>query len=141
MDGETVVDSGYRKITLDELAMIQPGMARLMPEIGTRIWKLYYAAQAQNWPLARFQLKEAIKLMELGAFVRPKYEENMAKFIAEDCEPVQQAIEARDLAAFDSAYAAMVEQANAYHAVYDKPFLRWKTPESPPPDVDLTPRE
>ncbi|MHB8670371.1 MAG: hypothetical protein ACYDAD_07405 [Acidimicrobiales bacterium] len=138
---EIVIDTGKgRKLTLDELGAILPGMARIMPEVALRIWKLYYAGLAANWPLARFQLKEAINLMEIGSFVRPKYEDNMHKFIEEDAGPVSRAIEAKDVAAFEEAFARMIEQANAYHEVYDKGFLRWKVPETPPPDLDFTPR-
>ncbi len=110
-----------------------------MPEIGSRIWKCYYAGKAQNQPLARFQLKEAVNLMEMGAFVRPKYDENMHKFIAEDLEQVKQAIEASDWDKFETAFQNMVDQANGYHALYDKPWLRWKVPDEPPPDLDMTP--
>ena len=35
---------------------------------------------------------------------------------------------------------AMVDAANAYHDVYDKPFLKRKIPDQPPPDLDMTPR-
>ena len=136
-----VVNTGKSTLTLDELGSIQPGMARIMPEIGVRIWKCYYAAQARNWPLARFQLKEAVNLMQVGVIVRPKYTDNMMLFIEEQCEAVMTAIGAKDLDAFNAAYATMVEQANAYHALYDKPWLRWKTPDMPPPDLDLTPLE
>jgi hypothetical protein len=72
--------------------------------------------------------------------VRPKYEENMTKFIAEDVEQVKQAIEAKDWDKFETAFHAMVDQANAYHELYDKEFLRWKIPDEPPPDLDMTPR-
>ncbi len=102
MTDEILVDNGKRTMTLDELGMTQPGLARIMPEVSIRIWKLYYAGKARNWPLARFQLKEAINLMEVGAFVRPKYEVNMAKFIDEDAGPVGKAIEAGDWDAFDA---------------------------------------
>jgi hypothetical protein len=34
----------------------------------------------------------------------------------------------------------MVDAANAYHDVYDKSFLKWKIPDQPPPDLDMTPR-
>ena len=44
---------------------LQPGLARIMPEVGDRTWKLYYAAQAENWPLAAFQAKEIRGLMDL----------------------------------------------------------------------------
>ena len=65
--------SGKRDMAVDEIAMIQPGLGRLMPEIGHRTWKLYYAGKAENWPNALYQLKEAKKLFETGAFTRPKH--------------------------------------------------------------------
>jgi hypothetical protein len=136
-----IVDTGKSTLSLDELAAIQPGLARIMPEISVRIWKCYYAGKAKNQPLARFQLKEAVDLMEIGAFVRPKYQDNMAKFISEQVEQVKQAIESADWDKFETAFHNMVEQANAYHELYDKPFLRWKIPDQPPPDLDMTPRQ
>ena len=30
--------------------------------------------------------------------------------------------------------------ANAYHELKEKPYIRWKLPETPPPDMDLKPR-
>jgi hypothetical protein len=111
-----------------------------MPEIGNRVWKLYYAAQAKNWPLAKFELTEAKKLMELGALTRPKYEENLGKFIEEQVKPMMAALESENLETFNEAFEKSVEQANAYHELYDKPFLRWKVPTQAPPDLDLTPR-
>jgi hypothetical protein len=141
MDDPIRVDTGKgRRMTLDELGRTLPGLARIMPEVGARIWKLYYAGKAENWPLARFQLSEAVTLMKLGAFMRPKYEEAMARFIDEDVTPVRLAIDARDVAAFEAAFHRMVERANDYHDLFQKPFLRWRIPEFPPPDLDMTPR-
>ncbi len=129
-----------RKLTGEDLAVMQPGLARLMPEIGNRFWKLYYAAQAKNWPLAKFQLKEAKKLMELGALTRPKYERDLRKFIEKRVTPVMAALEREDLEEFNEEFKESIEEANAYHESYDKPFLRWKVPAQAPPDLDLTPR-
>ena len=129
-----------RSLTGEDLAAIQPGLARLMPEIGNRVWKLYYAAQAKNWPLAKFQLKEARKLMELGALTRPKYEKDLGKFIEKRVMPMMGALESENLEKFNEEFEKTVEQANAYHEAYDKPFLRWKVPAEPPPDLELTPR-
>ena len=129
-----------RKLTGEDLAVMQPGLARLMPEIGNRVWKLYYAAQAKNWPLAKFQLKEARKLMELGALTRPKYEKDLGKFIEKRVTPMMAALESENLEKFNAAFEKSIEQANAYHELYDKPFLRWKVPAHAPPDLDLTPR-
>jgi hypothetical protein len=129
-----------RKLSGDQLAAMQPGLARLMPEIGDRVWKLYYAAQAKNWPLAKFQLKEAKKLMELGALTRPKYEKSLGQYVEKQITPMMAALEAEDLERFNREFDVAVEEANAYHEAYGKPFLRWKLPSQPPPDLDLTPR-
>ncbi len=138
---EVEFDNGQgRKLTGVDLAAMQPGLARLMPEIGNRVWKLYHAAQAKNWPLAKFQLKEAQKLMELGALTRPKYQKTLGKFIEDHVKTMMAALESENLETFNLAFEKSVEQANVYHELYDKPFLRWKVPAEPPPDLDLTPR-
>lgn len=135
-----IVDTGKGQFSLDELGPLMPGMAEIMPRVGERIWKCYYAGKAHNQALARFQLKEAVNLMEKGAFLRPKYTENMDKFITTELGAVAKTIESEDWDAFEMAFREMVNQANAYHDLYDKPFLRWKIPDEPPPDLDMTPR-
>ena len=139
-DHEHVIDTGKGTFTLDDLGPLMPGMAEIMPLVGGRIWKCYYAGQAHNKALAAFQLKEAVNLMEKGAFLRPKYVDNMDKFITEEVAAVRKAIDSEDWEGFETAFAAMVDAANAYHELYDKPYLRWKIPEAPPPDLDMTPR-
>ena len=69
--------------SLSDLGHLLPGMAEIMPLVGERIHKCYYAGKAGNKVLARFQLAEAVNLMEKGSILRPKYTENMDKFIAE----------------------------------------------------------
>ena len=143
-DDKTIKDvavwSGHREMTLEDIAVIQPGLGRIMPEIGARTWKLYYAAKAGNWPLAKFQAKEIRGLMELGTFTRPKYEDNLNQFLDENWKPLEDAVAREDFAAVESAFHKAVEAANAYHELRDKPYIRWKLPDSPPPDLDLTPR-
>lgn len=134
------IDTGKGEFALSELGHLMPGMAEIMPLVGGRIWKCYYAGQAHNKPLARFQLSEAVNLMEKGSFLRPKYAENMEKFLNEEVAAVSKAIESEDWDGFETAFAAMVDAANAYHEVYDKGFLRWKVPSEAPPDLDFTPR-
>jgi hypothetical protein len=139
-DHDHIIDTGKSHLTLEELGHVQPGMARVMPEVGSRIWKCFYAGKAKNKPLAAFQLKEAVNLMEMGVLLRPKYTDNMYKFIEEQVEVVKKAIDAEDWDAFEPAFHEMIDCANAYHEVYDKPYLRWKIPDMPPPDLDMTPR-
>ena len=138
---EATVWSGHRDMTLEDVAVIQPGLGRIMPEIGARTWKAYYAAKAGHWPLAKFQVKEIRGLMELGAFTRPKYEENLNQFLEENWKPIEDAIAKEDFAAFESHFHKAVEAANAYHELRDKWFIKWKLPSQPPPDLDLTPKK
>jgi hypothetical protein len=135
-DHEIAIKGG--SFELSDLGHLLPGMAEIMPLVGERIWKCYYAGKAQNKVLARFQLSEAVNLMEKGAILRPKYAEKMEEFISESVAAVRKAIESEDWDGFGAAFAAMVEQANANHEFYDKSFLRWRVPDQPPPDLDLT---
>lgn len=124
---------------LSDLGHLLPGMAEIMPLVGGRIWKCYYAGKAHNKALANFQLSEAVNLMEKGAILRPKYAEDMDKFISGIVTTVKKCIQAEDWDGFEAAFAPMIDEANAYHEQYDKGFLRWKMPDEPPPDLDLTP--
>jgi hypothetical protein len=124
---------------LSDLGHLMPGMAEIMPLVGGRIWKCYYAGKARNRTLAAFQLSEAVNLMEKGSILRPKYAEDMDKFIAEQVAAVRKCIEAEDWDGFEVAFSPMIEQANAYHEKYDKGFLRWKMPDQPPPDLEMNP--
>lgn len=123
---------------LSDLGHLLPGMAEIMPLVGARIWKCYYAGLARNRTLAMFQVKEAVNLMEKGAILRPKYAEDMDEFIGGIVAKIKGAIESEDWATFESAFTTMIEEANAYHEKYDKSYLRWKMPDQPPPDLDLS---
>lgn len=110
-----------------------------MPEIGQRYWKLYYAAKAGNWALAKFQVGEIEELMDLGAIVRPKYEVELGKFIQDDLGNIKKSIENQDFAAFEEAFQLGTRNSNNYHKLFEKPIV-WKLPSSAPPDLDLTPQ-
>jgi hypothetical protein len=124
---------------LSDLGHLLPGMAEIMPLVGGRIWKCYYAGKAGNRALAAFQLSEAVNLMEKGAILRPKYAEDMDKFISGTVSTIRKFIETEDWDGFETAFTSMIEEANGYHEKYDKGFLRWKMPDQPPPDLDMTP--
>jgi len=132
-----VVNNGKRDLTIDELAATQPGLDRLMAELGPRMHRLYYAGLAQNWGLAGYFYKSIVKQLNLCAFSRPKYETPIAAYLQDDCEPVRLAIRSHDVVAFTTSYAAMVDRANFYHDEWGKPYLHWVCPLSPPDDLDL----
>src|SRR5215475_15996830 len=134
------VSEAGRDMAIDEIATIQPGLGRIMPEIGARAWKLYYAAKALNWPNAMYQWKETKALFELGAYMRPKHEAAIEEYLRDDWAPLEAPLQKQDAAAFFAAFAKAVDSANAWHEKKEKPWIRWKVPDFPPPDLDLTPR-
>lgn len=128
------------RLEIEELTRLQPGLARLMPEIANRYWRCAHAGRAGNWELARWQLKEMVKLFRLGNITRPKYEPDVESFIHDDIEPVRAAIESGDADAFERAIAEAVDAANDFHRRWKKEFIVYRVPDQPPPDLDLTPR-
>jgi hypothetical protein len=132
------VNNGKRDLTLDELARMQPGMDRLMAEVGPRLHRCYYAALAGNWPLAAYFSKSAAKQLALCVQSRPKYDPEMTDYLRDDYAPVTAAIKAQDREAFLAAWQVMVDRANELHGVFGKPYIGWRTPEQPPDDLDLT---
>jgi hypothetical protein len=133
--------SGKGEMAIDGMAAIQPGLGRLMPEIGNRTWKLYYAGKAENWPNAMYQWKEATKLFETCAYTRPKHAGAIEMHLRDFWAPLEAAIEAEDLKAFLEAMDRAVDDANAWHVKKGKPFIVWKMPDAPPPDLDFTLRK
>lgn len=136
-DHTHVVSNGKTDLTLETLARQQPGMDRLMAELGPRVHRLAHAGWVRNWPLAAYFYKSMVKQLRLCVASRPKYDPQMTAYVDEDCAPVLAAIKAGDGAAFDVAYERLVVRANDYHVEFGKPFLMWQTPMEPPSDLDL----
>lgn len=137
-DGHTHrVTNGKRELTLDELAQWQPGMDRLMAEVGPRVHRMYHAGRAGNWRLAGYFYASAVKQLRLCAASRPKYAPQLTAFLEQDCVPVRAAIQATDGDAFQRACALLVERADHYHAEASKPFIGWRIDPAPPADLDL----
>ena len=128
------------RLELEELTSLQPGLARLMPEVAARFWKCFYAARAANWPLASWQLREMRKLFNLGTITRPKYKDDVDEYLREEIEPLFEAVEKQDLSAFSHHFSEATDSANEWHRRWKKGYILWKLPESPPQDLVLTPQ-
>jgi len=131
--------SGGHEMTAAEVFALQPGLARLMPEIGDRFWKCYYAAHAGNWELASWQMREMKKLFRLARVTRPKYVEDIDEYLNDVVGPLTAALDQHDFAGFDHNYRAAITSANDYHDKWKKGYIVWKLPDMPPPGLDLTP--
>lgn len=139
-DHTHTVSNGKAELTLEELAGVQPGMARLMVEVSDRMWKCYHAGKAMNRPLARYELSEATKILKASVVVRPKYTDSMAAFISGEIASLRAAVEGEEWERFERVFQEVAAAANKYHEEFDKGFIVWQVPADPPRDLDLTPR-
>lgn len=129
------------KLTIDQIAELQPGLGRLMPEVSDAYWYAYYAAKGGNWGLARYYVKKTGSLLKLCAIARPKHQARLEAYAAHTLEPLQQAIAAKDFAAFELTYVAGIAEANRYHVETGHPEIVWKLPAQAPEHLDLGPLE
>ncbi len=136
-----VFSNGKKDMGLGEIAQSLPGLARIMPEIGARTWKLYYAGKALNWANAMYQWKEGKKLFEVCSLMRPKHQPAIERYLRLDWAELETAIRAEDLDAFLAVFDKIVDSANDWHVRKGKPYIVWKVPDHAPPDLDFEPRE
>jgi len=136
---ERAIPTKHGSMTPEQLAEMQPGMARLMVEYAQRFWTMYYAAKAGNWPLAEYMHSEMKKLGKVVPVVRPKYAEGMAEFERDCMDPLLAAITASDWTRFDVAYRRAIEGSDTFHDRFAKPFIRFRLPREPPPMLEMDP--
>jgi hypothetical protein len=141
MDEKLVARTKHGELTLDQLAEVQPGMARLMKEIGERYHIVYYAAKGGNWKLALHETKEIIGLMKVAATVRPKYAHDLADFTRSTLDPISEAVKSEDWSRFDSAFKKGIVESNKLHEKYGFGFIRFVLPKNPPEFYDLSQQE
>lgn len=141
--GVTYAESDWLKGNTEQklktLADIQPGLGTVMIEYSHRYSTMYYAAKAGNWPLAAYELKEALEIQEVGETTRPEKADALKAFERSFLTPIDKAINAQDFKRFDAAFNAGVQGCNACHAAQKMSFIRYQLPESSPSPLMLKP--
>jgi len=95
---------------------IQPGLGTVMIEFTTRFANAWYAAQAGNWGMTGYQIKELTEIQEVGETTRPGRASALKAFETTFITPLQNAIDAQNLAQFTTAYDNAVNGCNGCHA-------------------------
>jgi hypothetical protein len=119
------------------LAELQPGLGRLMPDVGRRYWILFYAARGGNWELAHYQWRQIRHLFLIGATTRPKMAAHLDAFQASAMRALEEAIQGKEWAPFEKAFREGIDLANRFHQVTGHPEIRWRLPETEPEELDL----
>lgn len=127
------------KITLDQMAEIAPGTGVLMMEIGERWWVLFYAGIDGNWDLAAYEIKETEEAMDTIKVTRPKRKADLESFLDAHKGPLSDAIKAKDVNKFKTAFNNSVKACNSCHAKAEMKFIKWQLPAQRPPTLTTKP--
>ncbi len=115
--------------------------AHAMTSVAYHFNNMWFAAQAENWPLAQFywnetrsHLRWAVRIIPVRKDAAGKEVKLQAILQAVENSPLKQlneAIQAKDRERFVSAYKFTLENCYACHKASDKPYLRPQIPKQP----------
>jgi len=109
---------------LDAIKAAIPKFAVPMREVGDRFQNMYFAAAGGNWALAAYMSKYMDKAMNPAALTKPKEYKDWRTFYDDEFAPVNKAIQAKNMAAFDAAYFEAIKSCNECHQAMDYGFIR-----------------
>jgi hypothetical protein len=118
---------------------LRPGLHAMMTELQFRHANLWFAGDAENWPLAAHQVHELEELLESTAEYHPEYKgvrvgELLTAMTDTSVAALDAAVNARDAAAYRTAFDDLTERCNACHTVAERGYLVIQRPRVPPLD-------
>jgi hypothetical protein len=122
---------------LKKLEVAMPGVGDVMSGIQLHFAKLYFAGEARNWDLARFERGEIEEGLNAVAALRP--EEKGVDFVGlidafkqTQLTSLKDGVEMKDRGLFREAYQDTVVMCNACHQSTGRPFITITIPTNPP---------
>ncbi|MBM4420169.1 MAG: hypothetical protein FJ034_01000 [Chloroflexi bacterium] len=132
------VKKGRAELTLEQIAAALPIAEDSMFMIGEQWSTCVHAARGGNWRLATLCAKHVRKLINTFGMLNPHYAQGVETF-KPLLEAVVSACEKRDAAAFEPAFKAATDAANAEHVGTGHGFVLWKIPPTHRGDLELGP--
>ncbi len=100
---------------LDAIKGAIPKFAVPMREVGDRFQNMYFAAHGGNWALAAYMSKYMNGAMNPAKLTKPNEYPVWKGFYENSFAPVNKAIQAKDIKAFDEAYNGVIKDCNGCH--------------------------
>jgi hypothetical protein len=125
-------DPAALRAEIERLKSIVPGQAFAMTQVAYNFNNLWFAAHAENWPLAQFYWSETRVRLRWALRITP-----VRKISTGDLElqPFLDALEKDHLAPLAEAITAknlpQLESCHACHAASEKPYLELQVPTEP----------
>ncbi len=109
---------------LNDVIGVLPKFAIPMREVGDRFQNMYFAAKGGNWGLAFYMSKYMNGAMSPAKLTKPDEYPLWSSFYTEKFAPVNKAIMAKDIAAFEKEYTAVMKECNACHSSMGYAFIK-----------------
>jgi hypothetical protein len=119
-----------------------PSQSHMMADVGDHFANLWFAGEAENWPLAEFYVGETKSHLHWAVSRIPIRKDkrgqdiNLVKILEafENSQLTQltQVINQRDKAGFERIYKESLTACYSCHTAADKPYLRPQIPTQPP---------
>ena len=116
-------DSDMQK-QISAIKGVIPKFAIPMREVGDRFQNMSYAAQGGNWALAAYMSKYMNGAMTPASLTKPDEYKVWKSFYENTFADVNKAIQAKDIKAFDKAYAAVINDCNGCHQAMGYGFIK-----------------
>jgi len=131
----------HGEMTIDQLAEIQPGLAKIMQDVSREYSYAYYAAKGGNWKLAAHELGLIRAEFRTAKVTRPKFAADLDAFDADYIVPILKAIQSKDWGACEEAFEKGSEGSDKYHDKYGFNYIRFILPKEAPSDMHLGPTD
>jgi hypothetical protein len=134
--------NGNTLLNLTQLSDIQPKLGAVMFEYSLRYGRLWFALQAGNWDMARYELLEMREDQEVAETTRPARASSLKTFESNYLDPLASALDKHDTSTAVSAFTDGINGCNACHKKQtstDFPggyqFIKVQVPQTSPNDI------
>jgi cytochrome c peroxidase len=111
----------------------KPGFGEFMSNIQIHHAKLWFAGKNQNWELADFEMHEIAETLDaIKEYQTEREESKKVDMLKPSLDAVNDAIEKRDSALFNSSYLLLTNTCNSCHKAVNFGFNVVKVPDTPP---------
>lgn len=138
---EKSLDSATLQHGIEVIKGKTPSQSHAMMDVDYHYTNLWFAAKAENWPLAEFYWKEALSHLRWAVRIIPvrkdsagqevKLQDILQSIEQSPFMQVGKTIKEKDLKNFEITYRYMLGGCYSCHKASDKPYLRPQVPERP----------
>jgi hypothetical protein len=109
-----------------------PRLGDIMGITQMRHFKLWYAGNVKNWPLAKYELGQINASFQDAPKLFPNIPAADMRSMAQPAEEIRRAIEAKDSAKFDNAFKKLTSACNSCHQAAGVGFIDMRVPMTSP---------